>query len=84
VEVFTDPCLAFQRFAESPEHFDIMITDLDMPSITGIDLASKIKTMRPDLPILLCSGLISEKLRHSKSMNIFESILAKTKKLVDL
>ena len=84
VEVFTDPCLAFQRFAESPQTVDIMITDLDMPSITGIDLASKIKTMRPDLPILLCSGFISEKLRHSKSMNIFEAILAKPNKLVDL
>jgi PAS domain S-box-containing protein len=84
VEVFTDPCLAFQRFAESPETVDILITDLDMPSITGIDLASKIKSMRPDLPMLLCSGFISEKLRHSKSMNIFEAILAKPNKLADL
>jgi DNA-binding NtrC family response regulator len=84
VEVLTDPCLAFQRFAESPETIQIRIKDLDVPIVTGIDLASKIKSMRPDLPMLLCSGFISEKIRYSKSMNIFAAILDKPNKLWDL
>jgi len=35
----------------------MVITDLTMPKIIGIDLAEKLLAIRPDLPILLCSGI---------------------------
>ena len=46
-----------------PEQFDMLITDQTMPEITGMELAEQALSLRPDLPILLCTGysaLISE------------------------
>jgi len=84
VEVFTDPSLAYRRMTEAPDAFDVVITDLDMPRITGIELARKVKSVKPDIPVVLCSGFISEKLRQSNSMNLFVNVLAKPNKLSDL
>lgn len=46
---------ALQRFAEYPA-IDLMITDLAMPVMDGGQLASAVRELRPDLPIILASG----------------------------
>lgn len=58
-------------FQNEPELFDIVITDQTMPIITGIDLSQRILQMRPDIPIILCTGyssLITEE--KAKAMGI--------------
>jgi CheY-like chemotaxis protein len=45
------------RFAEGPAQFHLVITDLTMPEMNGLELARQIHAIRPDLPILLASGL---------------------------
>ncbi len=52
----TDPNAALARFQQDPSQFDMVITDLTMPGITGDRLAEKLASLRPDIPILLCSG----------------------------
>jgi len=47
---------ALQAFKAHPESFDLVITDLTMPRITGIDLAREIQKIRADIPIILCTG----------------------------
>jgi len=47
---------ALEVFRDSPERFDVVITDKTMPRMSGIRLAEKVNRIRPDLPILLCSG----------------------------
>lgn len=47
---------ALKAFHAAPDLFDIVITDQTMPSITGMDLAKEILHVRPDLPVLVCSG----------------------------
>lgn len=47
---------ALDIFLETPERFDLVITDLSMPKITGERLAQKLLNIRPDLPIILCTG----------------------------
>ncbi len=47
---------ALEAFRAAPDLFDIVITDQTMPSITGMNLAEAILHVRPDLPVLLCSG----------------------------
>jgi CheY-like chemotaxis protein len=54
----TDPQEALEAFRRSPEDFDIVITDLTMPILTGDHLAEALTALRPDLPILLCSGYL--------------------------
>jgi len=41
---------------ENPEHFDLVITDLTMPEMNGLELAKQIRAIRSDLPVVLVSG----------------------------
>lgn len=47
---------AFELFAKAPDLFDLVITDTTMPGMTGDILAKKMIRIRPDLPIILCTG----------------------------
>jgi len=54
---------ALTAFQNQPQIFDLVITDQTMPVMTGIDLARRMLQMRPELPVILCTGysnLISE------------------------
>jgi len=48
---------ALEVFRAQPERFDLVITDLTMPYMTGDQLASEIFRIRPDIPLILCTGL---------------------------
>jgi DNA-binding NtrC family response regulator len=52
----TDGLEALEKFRERPDAFDLVITDQTMHPITGMDLAQKILSIRPDVPIILCTG----------------------------
>ncbi|MBU0964735.1 MAG: PAS domain S-box protein, partial [Proteobacteria bacterium] len=52
----TDSREAFAYFKEHADEVDLVITDFTMPHMTGIDLAKEIRKIRPELPILLCTG----------------------------
>lgn len=56
VTALTDGRETFELFSQNPEHFDLLITDQTMPQMTGIVLAEKVLDIRPDLPVILCSG----------------------------
>lgn len=56
VQVEKNSMKAFELFRCSPDEFNLVITDLTMPRLTGIELAEKISAVRPDLPIILCTG----------------------------
>ncbi|HBG21168.1 MAG TPA: hypothetical protein DDY32_18350 [Desulfobulbaceae bacterium] len=63
VTVRTDSLEALNTFRQAPEAFDLVITDQTMPHMTGIELARTMLQIRPQLPIILCTGysnLISE------------------------
>jgi len=47
---------ALEAFSIRPERFDIVITDHTMPHMTGAELAKKLMSIRPGLPIILCTG----------------------------
>jgi CheY-like chemotaxis protein len=47
---------ALAAFKEAPARFDLVITDMTMPEMTGKQLAEKIKQINPDLPVVLCTG----------------------------
>jgi len=52
----TSPVEALETFAKGPEEFDLVITDMTMPVMTGVELAKKILALRPGTPVILCSG----------------------------
>ena len=47
---------AWLAFQKSPGDFDLLITDCTMPDMTGFQLVDKVKRLRPDLPVIMCSG----------------------------
>lgn len=64
VSFFTSSRKALASFLENPQKFDVVMTDLVMPEITGIELCSEIKKVRPNLPVILSTGY-SEKVTES-------------------
>jgi len=56
VTVRTDGSEALALIRAQPDLFDVVITDMTMPGITGDILAREIKVIRPRLPVILCSG----------------------------
>ncbi len=56
VSTKTSAAEALELFCARPDAFDIVITDQTMPGMTGMTLAERLLKIRPDLPIVLCTG----------------------------
>jgi len=56
VETFSAGDQALEAFAADPHGFDLVITDLSMPQMSGLHFVRKIRQMRPEVPVLLCTG----------------------------
>lgn len=54
--VKASPQEALDAFGTSVDDFDVVITDLTMPEINGVELAATMKTLRADIPVLVMSG----------------------------
>jgi PAS domain S-box-containing protein len=54
--VKTDSTQALETFRMAPQGFDLVITDQTMPYMTGEELARGLRDIRPDIPIILCTG----------------------------
>jgi CheY-like chemotaxis protein len=59
VTCHTSSLEALELFRAQPDNFDLVITDLTMPNMTGDRLAKEIKQIRPDIPIIICTGFSS-------------------------
>jgi CheY-like chemotaxis protein len=58
---------ALDRFRMGPDDFDVVITDMTMPAMTGDRLAAAIRAIRPTIPVILCTGF-SERMTAEKAM----------------
>src|SRR5438552_18927539 len=56
VVVHTSSLEALEDFRAAPQFFDVVITDQTMPHVTGEALAIELRRIRPDVPIILCTG----------------------------
>jgi len=57
---------ALELFRARPHDFDLVITDMTMPNMRGNDLARKLLKIRPDIPIIVCTGF-SEMITEEKA-----------------
>jgi PAS domain S-box-containing protein len=65
----TDSLEALNIFTRDPDIFDLVITDYSMPKMTGLELAKKILDLKPEIPVILCSGNL-DNLNAEKSRKI--------------
>lgn len=65
---------AMELFHAKPDEFDVVITDMTMPNMTGDKLAGKITKIRSDIPVILCTGFserMSQGNAHSPGISEF-------------
>ncbi len=60
VTKYTASLKASEAFKADPQGFDLVMTDMTMPQMTGIQLAKEVKTIRPDIPVIICTGFSEE------------------------
>jgi CheY-like chemotaxis protein len=56
VSVFSDSIAALEHFQAHPDEYDLVVTDLTMPKMAGDVLTQKIHLIRPDIPVIMCTG----------------------------
>jgi len=65
---------ALAAFRHRPDHFDLIITDMTMPEMTGLQFAQKVREVKPDIPIILCTGYneaVDEETALAQGINAF-------------
>jgi CheY-like chemotaxis protein len=66
---FEDGLKAYEAFQKAPYEFDLVVTDMTMPGMTGANLVTEILRIRNDIPIILCTGY-SEKMNENEAEKI--------------
>ncbi|MBT3259842.1 MAG: response regulator, partial [Deltaproteobacteria bacterium] len=56
VQSTTKPLEALEWFKADPDQFDVIITDMTMPRMTGDRLTQEILAIRPEIPVIICTG----------------------------
>lgn len=59
-KVFKDPVVAVETFRNADPKPDLLLTDFNMPGMTGIDLIRECKAVHPPLRTIICSGTVDE------------------------
>jgi DNA-binding NtrC family response regulator len=67
VKSTTKPLEALEWFKADPDRFDAVITDMTMPRMTGDKLVREILTIRPRIPVIICTGY-SERMSETAAM----------------
>jgi PAS domain S-box-containing protein len=76
VTVRTSSIEALEAFRKTPDRYDLVITDQTMPNMTGIQLTRELMALRPDIPVILCTGfsdLVNKE--NFKAMGIREFVM---------
>ncbi|CAN5909849.1 hypothetical protein BH11PSE8_BH11PSE8_00770 [soil metagenome] len=71
------PAEALAMLTAQPGEFDVLVTDYNMPELTGLDIATEIAQLQPELPVLITSGYISEEMRAEAAHVGVRSLLQK-------
>ncbi len=69
VKTSLDPLNALEVFRSRPDEFDLVIADMTMPRMNGAELAEELMSLRPDIPVILCTGY-SELMDEHKAQQI--------------
>ncbi|KRB97913.1 hypothetical protein ASE11_13930 [Hydrogenophaga sp. Root209] len=84
VSVVHEPNVASILLKERPDAYDVLVTDYNMPGLSGLELIQAARVIRPDLPAILISGYVSEELRELCQRQNVGVVLEKQKSLDEL
>ena len=69
VDILTQPIKALEVFRARPDKFDLVISDMTMPNMTGDTLAMELMKIRPDIPVIICTGY-SERMDDERAQEL--------------
>ncbi|NDC37206.1 MAG: GAF domain-containing sensor histidine kinase [Proteobacteria bacterium] len=84
VSAFSDPEKVMELIHKQELHGDILVTDLSMPRMTGVELAEQVTRAFPHCPVILCSGYDVSRQESSAKSGLVTSQLSKPYSIVDL
>lgn len=74
VTAMQDAHAALEAFKQDPHRYDLVLSDFNMPDISGLQMARAVRLLRPELPVMIISGDISEAL-HDEAAGLGVSAL---------
>jgi PAS domain S-box-containing protein len=77
VRTFTSPTDALQAIRSEPDAYDVVVSDFNMPDLSGLDVAAEVARIHPGLPVVLVSGYVSEETRRKAAAAGVRQILQK-------
>jgi PAS domain S-box-containing protein len=84
VSGFSHPHQAIAAFNANPQDFDVVVTDLSMPGMSGFELANKLHARRPDIPILMTSGYVRPEDREAAQQRGIREFILKPNTVDDI
>ncbi len=84
VSGYADPYAAIEALRADPAGFDLLVTDLAMPQLTGIELIEGARRICPALPVIVCSGYCDAERRQTAALLGIEWVLEKPVRLDEL
>ena len=84
VSSYRSPTAALAALRAQPQVYDVLVTDYNMPELSGLDLAAQAQRIRPDLPVILSSGYVSDDLQAEAEQRGVVAIVQKQNTLEEL
>ncbi|MBL0124385.1 MAG: response regulator [Betaproteobacteria bacterium] len=84
VSGFTDQREALATIRAGPAAFDLVVSDYNMPGMSGLDVAREVRAIRADLPVAIASGYIDEALRAAATGAGVRELIFKANAVEDL
>ena len=81
---FVNPVNALKTFEHQPENFDIIITDLTMPGLSGVEMVKRMKEINKDLPVIMCTGFRDSEMQKDAERNGVDIVMNKPAELAHL
>jgi len=74
--IFSDPREALEAFRKDPQCCEMLVSDLSMPGLSGLELAAELRALKPGLPVILCSGFMTdERMAEGRRVGVHEFLL---------
>ncbi len=84
VHSFSEPLVALEVLRARPDAFDLVVTDFNMPGLTGLEVVRALRGIRPALPTVLTSGLVTDELQAQARELGVRQVLEKQNTLEEL
>jgi CheY-like chemotaxis protein len=83
-EVFTRASDALAALTKAPSRFDAIVTDFNMPDMSGLDFAASVRNFNPPAPMQLSSGFMTEEVRASALQRGIQNFITKPNTMQEL